>query len=94
MADVEFQEEEDLAIRRPVTQKRPSESGLMGMIIKAKLAKDEKQANQVLIIIGVACVVLAVAIFFATQNSGPRAAAPTPGVMAHPLVPTGGQSPQ
>lgn len=61
MADISFQEEDQtLAPRIAPVQKQ---GGLIGLVIKTGLAKDEKGANTVLIIVGVIAAVSAVAIF-------------------------------
>ena len=85
MSDVQFEEENDLAVRRPASAAKQG-GGLTRMIINAKLAKDEKQASQVLIVIGIVCIVLAVAIYFVGHRSSAAPVAPvlTPTAQVQP----------
>ena len=70
MADISFQEEDQmLAPRAAAAPKAPG--GLIGLVIKTGLAKDEKGANTVLIIVGVIAAVSAVAIFMLGGSSTP-----------------------
>ena len=52
MANVEF-EEDTFDTKRPVNLAKQETSALVGLIMKIGLAKDEKQANYVLIAIAV-----------------------------------------
>jgi hypothetical protein len=78
MTDVQFEEEDDFKIRRPVTELgNASAGGIIGTLIRMRVAKDQKQANQLLAAIGVCCVLLAAGVWYIS----------TP----HHTVPTGNQ---
>ena len=61
MANVSFEEEQQLATG-PIASRGPK--GITGWLIKTKLAKDEKSASTVMLIIVGVCVVVAGGIFF------------------------------
>lgn len=69
MADISFQEEDQMLAPRAVAPKQAG--GLIGLVIKLGLAKDEKGANMVLIIVGVIAAVAAVSIFMLGGPSTP-----------------------
>ncbi|HWH16315.1 MAG TPA: hypothetical protein VNU25_01890 [Candidatus Paceibacterota bacterium] len=60
MATVSFEEEQQLA-SAPIASRAPK--GIVGMLIRSKLAKDEKSANTTMLIIVAVCIVAAVGLF-------------------------------
>lgn len=75
MDNVQFDEEK---VNNQFFRKSQTYRGLIGLVIKAKLAKNEVQANIVLIIISLLC--LAGTAFVIVQNiSMKKASAPTAG---------------
>lgn len=68
MANVSFEEEQQLA-SAPIASRAPK--GIVGMLIKSGLAKDEKSANTVMLIIVGICIVAAGAVFM-LMGSGER----------------------
>ncbi len=60
MANVSFEEEQQLA-SGPIVSRGPK--GIVGWLIKSKLAKDEKSANTVMLIIVAVCIATAIGFF-------------------------------
>ncbi|MDO8576306.1 MAG: hypothetical protein Q7R90_03255 [bacterium] len=70
MADIQFETEQEYT--RPVEVGGPQ--GLVGLVQKLGLAKNDQQANHVLL--GVAVIAVVLAIYFAWPNSGGRSGTP------------------
>ncbi len=69
MVDVQFEENNQMFSRQNVTQKKLS--GIIALFVRKKLAKDEKQAKFILVIIAVVCFVISI-YFFINSSSGPE----------------------
>ena len=63
MSDVEFSEETAYTASLQRTQKKAPKRGLLNLLIKIGLAKDETGAIIVLVVIGILAFVLSVVIF-------------------------------
>jgi hypothetical protein len=72
MSEVTFQEEQGFPASHPTSPQKST--GLIGLVLKTGLAKTEKEANVILIIIAVCA--LAATVF--VLMSGPRSSGPTP----------------
>jgi hypothetical protein len=59
MSDVSFNEESEV-VQTPMSAPSTSKKGLYGLVIKMGLAKDEKQASGVLLVIALIAVAIAV----------------------------------
>ena len=60
MGDISFTEEQQLSATAPLSRAR---GGITGWVIKAGLAKDEKSAGTVMLIIVGVCIALAILFF-------------------------------
>lgn len=72
MSEVTFEEEQGYPTSRLISER--ASRGLMGLVIKTGIAKTEKEANIVLIVIAVGALIATVFVLM----SGPRSSGPTP----------------
>ena len=63
MPDVEFSDEDSLPTARAAGAKGRTPSGLMGLVVKAGLARDAKGASSVLLMIALIVSAVAVGVF-------------------------------
>lgn len=66
---MKFNENKDYSGDRYDTYKQDGPSGLIGLIMKIGIAKDEQGANVVLIIIGITAIVLTIGFFVFSGQS-------------------------
>ena len=65
MENIQFEEDQDINYNGYRQESR----GLVGLIIKLKLAKDEQSANKVLMIIGIVAVILMIIVIYSSSTS-------------------------
>lgn len=71
MSEVTFEEDDSLPTSRTIFSRETR--GLMGLVIKTGFAKNEKEANVILIIIAVSALIATLFVLM----SGPRSSGPT-----------------
>lgn len=67
MTNVQFENEDFIQFRNPFDRPR---KGLVGLLIKLGIAKDEKEANVVLIGVIIACLVIILFWIFVVNKNG------------------------